>query len=198
VIASTVAVLVLLPLSAQAATSGAGFSDPAGDMAVPSLDLVSGRIQLDSAGRTRTLTMTATTRGELTGAPADYDLVTGTQVGATCYALATRVRWNGVSLAQAYQYASTFACTRQPTPMELATFAREVAQYAVGGDPVHATAGGRTVSATLPAPAWLRPGSLAGFAVLSHTPVLGFSSNVGFAEAANYDMAGLHRPWRVR
>jgi hypothetical protein len=188
---------LLLPLSAQAGTSGARFSDPAGDIAVPSLDLVSGLVRLDSSGKSRLLTMTATMAADLTGVPGDYDLVTGTRRGGSCYTLAARVRWNGVSLAQSYQRVSTFACESTPTPAVLVSLAGQAAQYAAGGDPVDATAGGRTVAVTLAAPAWLSPGSLASFAVLSHTTAVGFSTFAGATEVSTYDIGGVDRQWLV-
>ena len=193
-LALAVAGVTLLALPAHAGSSGARLTDPAGDMPVPSLDIVTGAITLDAH---RTLTMTATMTGDLTGLPADYDLVTGTQVGSTCYSLATRVRWNGVSLQQSYQHTSTFACNGQVTPAFLTSFAQEVAAYTVGGDPVDAKAGGRTVSVTLPAPTWLRPGSLAGFGVVAHTPAEGVMTYVGTQQVSNYDLAGIDRAWRV-
>lgn len=197
VVAGAVSVLALLSLPAQAESSGARLTDKAGDIPVPSLDVVSGQIRLDASGTVRQLTMTATMNGDLTGVPADYDLITGTRRGSTCYALATRVRWNGASLAQSYQHTSTFGCQADVTPSFLASFANEMAQYAVGGDPVQATAGGREVSVTLPAPTWLVPGALAGYGVLAHTTAFGISSSVGYATVSNYDVAGLDRDWRV-
>lgn len=196
-VASTLAAIAVLPLTAQAGTSGARFVDPAGDMAVPSLDVVSGVIRLDASDKARTLTMTATMAGDLTGVPADYDLYTGTRVGTTCYTLATRVRWSGAALAQSYQFVHKAACQMEPTAAELVAFLTEVGKFAVGGEPVAATAGGRTVSVSLPAPDWLTPGSLADFGVVSHTNGVAFSSHFGFAEVGNYDMAGLGRQWRV-
>lgn len=196
-VAGVVSVLTLLAVPAQAGSSGARLSDPAGDIAVPSLDVVSGVIRLDTSGQGRTLTMTAAMTGDLTGVPADYDLVTGTRNGATCYWLATRVRWNGVTLQQSYQHGGTYACQSDATLAALGSLAGESAQYAVGGDPVDATAGGHTVGVTLPAPTWLRSGALAGFAVVTHTTAVGFSSSVGLAQVGNYDLAGVDHEWRV-
>jgi hypothetical protein len=197
VIAGAVAALALLTVSAQAGGSGARLSDPAGDMPVPSLDVVSGVIRLDASSMGRTLSMTATMTGDLTGVPADYDLVTGIRRGDTCHSLATRVRWDGVTLAQSYQHTSSFACNGDVTPAFLASLAGEAAQYAASGDPVAATAGGHSVSVTLPAPAWFRPGSLAGFAVLSHTTAVGFSSYGAYGQVGTYDLAGIDHEWRV-
>lgn len=197
VVGGALSSLALTAFPAQAATSGARLSDPAGDMAVPSLDVVSGLIRLDVSGTTRTLTMTASMTGDLTGLPADYDLVTGVRRGTTCHTLATRVRWNGASLAQSYQHTSTFPCDGDATLATLASLAGETARYAAGGAPVDATAGGRTVTVTLAAPTWLRRGSLAGFSVYSHSTALGFSTNAGSTQVRNYDLAGLDRQWRV-
>ncbi len=192
-----VTTLALVALPAQAGTSGARLSDPVGDIAVPSLDIISGEIRLDSTRSARTLTMTATMAGDLLGLPADYDLVTGSRQGRTCFVLATRVRWNGVSLQQSYQYNSTFTCKTEVTTSMLAVFASEAAHYAIGGDPVNATAGGRTVSVTLPAPAWLRPGTLAGFGLITHTPAEGVRTYAGTTEVGNYDTAGIEHDWRA-
>lgn len=186
-----------LPLTAHAATSGDSFRDASGDIAIPSLDIVAGAVRLDSSGSQRTLTMSATMRGDLVGPPADYDLVTGARRGNTCYALAARVRWNGATLAQSYQHVSTVDCTADITPSYLAAFGAEVARYAVGGDPADASASGRTVTVTLSAPSWLTPGTRATYGVLSHTTAIAHSSSVGYAEASNYDMAGSGRQWRV-
>lgn len=196
-VTGVVASLVVLAIPAQAGSSGARLSDQAGDIVVPSLDVVSGLIRLDATSKTRTLTMTATMNADITGPPADYDLVTGTRQGATCHSLATRVRWNGASLVQSYQHSSTYACQSDATPAVLAGFAEELAQYAVGGEPVEAKAGGNSVSVTLPAPSWLRPGSLAGFAVLTHTTAFGVATYVGPAQVGNFDLAGLEHDWRV-
>jgi hypothetical protein len=198
VLVGAVSALALLALPAQAGSSGARFTDPAGDMAVPSLDVLSGAIRIVDTGKVRTLSMTATMNGDLTGVPADYDLVTGIRQGTDCISLATRVRWNGAALAQSYQRTSTFPCQSDvATPSVLTALAEETVQYAVGGDPVTATAAGRSVTVTLPAPAWLRPGSLAGFGVLSHTPAVGTSTYIDGAEIGNYDLAGLDHEWRI-
>jgi hypothetical protein len=198
VIAGAVSLLGVLAFPASAtSTSGAQLRDPAGDIPIASLDVVSGAIRLDDTGRARTLTMTATMAGNLTGVPSDYDLVTGTRRGNTCYSLATRVRWNGATLEQSYQHTSTFACQGDATPALLTSVATDTARYAVGGDPVDASAGGRTVSVTLDAPTWLRSGSPAGFAVVSHTTAFGVKSYLGPVQVGNDDVASLDHPWTV-
>jgi hypothetical protein len=196
-LAGAVTALALFTVPAHAGSSGAQLHDPAGDIAVPSLDVVSGSVRLDSTATGRTLTMTATMNGDLTGVPADYDLVTGIQRGFTCYAVATRLRWNGATLQQAFQHTSTFDCSGEVSPSLLTMMATETAQYAASGDPAEGHVTGRTVKAVVAAPAWLRPGTLAGFGVVSHTPVVGVMSDLGPATVGNFDMAALDRQWRV-
>lgn len=192
-----VSALALLSSPSQAGSSGARMTDPAGDMAVPSLDIRSGLIRLHVSKSARLLTMSVAVGGDITGVPADYDFVTGAKQGSTCHALATRVRWNGVGVQTAYQRSSTFACQSEPTTAALAALTMDAAAFALGGVPVKAVAVGRTVGVTLAAPRWLSAGSLAGFAVMTHTPVLGLSSYTGMTDVRSYDLAALTKQWRV-
>lgn len=191
------ATLALLALPAQAGRSGGQFTDPSDDFAVPSLDIRSGAIRLDTAGSARTLTMTATMRGDLVGVPADYDLVTGARQAGRCFTLGTRVRWSGVAVLQAYQVTYEVPCTSEPTLADLAALGTVLVSHVAIGEPVTAHTAARSVTVTLPAPTWLRAGSLAGFSVITHTPGLAAGS-YGMVDVENYDLAGLYDGWRVR
>lgn len=195
--AAFVTAVALVSGPAQAASSGTSMTDPAGDIPAPSLDILSGVIRVDTVGAERALTMSVTMRGDLIGVPADYDLMTSVRKGSTCSWLMTRVRWNGAAVQQAYQQQESSPCQGdEVTVGTLARLAGKAVSYAVTGEPVKGSASRSTVAVQLPAPAWLSPGSVASFWVLTHTPVLAVSEYANGAEVRNYDLAG--QGWNVR